>query len=150
LYLFIKANYPHHEGIWGWGDVADQVVMMVRNIRRSMVEYHDILWDIGYAKTWEEASLFLDNLYSDRPPLSDFLAWRDERVMDEVHWYGWFLDYWMEGGKDLLYCSLCHFVPLPTLIYTHNIIRPLPRHFHSQDDYKRTLGYAHDAHSVHS
>ncbi len=34
---FIKANYPHHEGIWGWGGVADQVVMMVRNMRRSMV-----------------------------------------------------------------------------------------------------------------
>eukprot|EP00986_Skeletonema_menzelii_P013972 scaffold8686_cov122-Skeletonema_menzelii.AAC.2 len=95
---FIKANYPHHEGVWGWGDVADQVVMMVRNIRRSMVEYHDILWDIGYAKTWEDASLFLDNLYSERPPLTDFLAWRDERVMDEVHWYGWFIDYYMEGG----------------------------------------------------
>jgi hypothetical protein len=35
---FIKANYPHHEGIWGWGNVADQVVLMVRNIRKSMVE----------------------------------------------------------------------------------------------------------------
>ena len=35
---FIKANYPHHEGIWGWSSNADQVVMMVRNIRRSMVE----------------------------------------------------------------------------------------------------------------
>jgi len=35
---FIKGNYPHHEGIWGWGTVADQVVMMVPNIRRSMVE----------------------------------------------------------------------------------------------------------------
>eukprot|EP00957_Ditylum_brightwellii_P071780 5456359-Ditylum_brightwellii.AAC.1 len=43
---FIKANYPHHEGIWGWGDVGDQVVMVVRNIKRAMVEYHDILWDI--------------------------------------------------------------------------------------------------------
>ena len=59
---FIKANYPHHEGIWGWEDVADQVVMMIRNIRRSMVEYHDILWDIGYAKTWDEATLNLDKL----------------------------------------------------------------------------------------
>eukprot|EP00985_Skeletonema_marinoi_P020031 scaffold11712_cov111-Skeletonema_marinoi.AAC.2 len=88
---FIKANYPHHEGIWGWGDAADQVVMMVRNIRRSM-------WDIGYAKTWEDASLFLDNLYSERPPISDFLAWRDERVLDEAHWYGWFIDYYMEDG----------------------------------------------------
>ena len=35
---FIKANYPHHEGIWGWGNVADQVIMMIRNIRKSMVE----------------------------------------------------------------------------------------------------------------
>lgn len=58
----------------------------------------DILWDIGYAKTWDEASLLLDNLYSERPPLADFLEWRDLRVMDEVHWYGWFIDYWMERG----------------------------------------------------
>lgn len=37
-----------------------------------MVEYHDILWDIGYAKTWEEATLNLDNLYGERPPVSFF------------------------------------------------------------------------------
>ena len=35
---FIKANYPHHEGYWGWGPVADQVVLMVPYIRRSMTE----------------------------------------------------------------------------------------------------------------
>jgi len=34
---FIKSNYPHHEGIWSWGAQADQVVMVVRNIRRTMV-----------------------------------------------------------------------------------------------------------------
>jgi len=95
---FIKANYPHHEGIWGWGDAADQVVMVVRNIKRAMVEYHDILWDIGYAKTWEEAFQLIPNLYAERPPIEDFLAWRDERVFDEIKWYGWFIDYYMEGG----------------------------------------------------
>ena len=52
------------------------------------VEYHDILWDIGYAKTWAEASELMTNLYAERPPLDDFLAWRDLRVMDEIHWYG--------------------------------------------------------------
>ena len=41
---FIKANYPHHEGIWGWGDVGDQVVLVVSDIQKVMVEYHDILW----------------------------------------------------------------------------------------------------------
>jgi hypothetical protein len=75
--------------------------MVVRNIRRSMVEYHDILWDIGYAKTFEEASEKIGNLYSERPPLKDFEAWRDERVLDEIHWYGWFIDYYMEDGKIL-------------------------------------------------
>ena len=39
---FIKANYPHHEGIWGWENVADQVVLMVRNIRKSMVECESV------------------------------------------------------------------------------------------------------------
>lgn len=42
--------------------------------------------------------MFLENLYVERPPMEDFLAWRDLRVMDEVHWYGWFIDYWMEAG----------------------------------------------------
>jgi hypothetical protein len=85
---FIKANYPHHEGIWGWGTNADQIVLVVKNIRKSLVEYHDILWDIGYAKTWDEATLNLDNLYTQRPPLDDYLEWRDLRVIDEIHWYG--------------------------------------------------------------
>ena len=48
----------------------------------------DIFWDIGYAKTWDEATLFLSNLYFARPPLEAFLEWRDLRVMDEAHWYG--------------------------------------------------------------
>lgn len=95
---FIKANYPHHEGIWGWEDAADQVILMIRNIRKAMVEYHDILWDIGFAESYEEAAGLLDQAYSERPPVEDFREWRDERVLDEVHWYGWFIDYWMEGG----------------------------------------------------
>ncbi|KAL7535628.1 hypothetical protein ACHAXR_006621 [Thalassiosira sp. AJA248-18] len=124
---FIKGNYPHHEGIWGWGSAADQVVMMVPHIRRSIVEYHDILWDLGYqsqfilhflvpilcvllpdATTWEDATLLSDNLYGALPDIDDYYEWRDARVMDEAHWYGWFIDYWMEGG-------------LMRDIFTHNI-----------------------------
>ena len=72
--------------------------MIVRNIRRSLVEYHDILWDIGYAKTFDEAYANLDNLYAERPPVEDFMEWRDLRVLEEIHWYGWFIDYYMEEG----------------------------------------------------
>jgi hypothetical protein len=62
--------------------------MMIRNIRTSMIEYHDILWDIGYAKTWDVATENIDNLYGEQPPVEDFYEWRDLRVMDEIHWYG--------------------------------------------------------------
>ena len=98
--MFLK---PHHEGIWSWEGKADQMVMVVRNMRRSMVEYHDILWDIDYAETFEDAFKRISNLYQERPPLEDFLAWRDERVMDEIYWYGWFIDYWMEVNLKVQY-----------------------------------------------
>jgi len=103
---FIKANYPHHEGIWGWGDVADQVVMVVSPLKRVLIEYHDILWDIGYAQTFEEAYERITNLYisagagvpEENAPVEEFLVWRDLRVFDEIHWYSWFIDYYMEAG----------------------------------------------------
>ncbi len=44
---FIKANYPHHEGIWGWGDFGDQVILVVSEMKRVIIEYHDILW-VGF------------------------------------------------------------------------------------------------------
>ena len=139
---FIKANYPHHEGIWGWDTAADQVVMMIRNIRKSMIEYHDILYDLAvvyhfdiddidsihrgkfpphtnpfhlpienYVAAREAAANNLANLYSEAPPLEDWLGWRDLRVLEEIQWYGWFIDYWMEGG-------------LMRDIYTHQITTP--------------------------
>ena len=30
----------------------------------------------------------LENLYAERAPIEAFFPWRDDRVMDEVHWYG--------------------------------------------------------------
>ena len=53
---FIKANYPHHEGIWGWGDVGDQVILVVSELRRVLVEYHDILW-VSFKKALLTCSL---------------------------------------------------------------------------------------------
>ena len=81
---YIKTNYPHHEGIWGWQDHADHVILVVRNIRETIDEYHDILADIDYAKTWEEATEKIPNLYNGYIDMDNYAGWRDERVMDEV------------------------------------------------------------------
>ena len=130
LQPYIKTNYPHHEGIWGWQDHADHVILIVRNIRQTIDEYHDILADIDYAKvsvssgllllyllvnmfvlshhfvsiaisslqTWEEATEKIPNLYNGYIDMDNYAGWRDERVMDEIGWYGWVIDYWMESG----------------------------------------------------
>mmetsp|Transcript_24646 Transcript_24646/g.38841 ORF Transcript_24646/g.38841 Transcript_24646/m.38841 type:complete len:499 (+) Transcript_24646:2-1498(+) len=95
---FIKANYPHHEGFWGWGSLADQTILLVPYIRRSMVEYNDVLSDMGYPSTWDDPDIREKLLYIDKTPQELWYEWRDLRVMDEVHWWGWFIDYWMEGG----------------------------------------------------
>lgn len=53
-----------------------------------MIEYHDILWDISHTKTWVDASLQLNHLYSEKLPIEEYLEWRDSRLIEEIHWYG--------------------------------------------------------------
>ena len=118
---FIKSNYPHHEGIWSWGSQADQVVLVVRNIRRTMVEYHDILWDIATAKN--SGIDDLEVLYKYTPPISSFFAWRDARVMDEISWYGWFSKCGLVFEADiilyLIYSLALSLLNFHTVFYVH-------------------------------
>ena len=68
------------------------MLLVVQNIRTSLVEeYNDILWNIIPEK------MPLNGMNDLQQPLmEDYFAWRDLRVMEEVHFYGWFIDYWME------------------------------------------------------
>lgn len=95
---FMKANYPHHEGLWTWEDNMDQVMLVMRNPRHAIIEYHDVLYDINYANNAILAYNLSDNLYKQRAPVDEYMEWRDNRTLIEIHWYGWFVDYWMEGG----------------------------------------------------
>lgn len=65
---FIKSNYPHYDGCWSWGDAIDKVVLVVSYIRKTLVEFHDIMWDLGFPSNYEEALLNEDNLFSSVPP----------------------------------------------------------------------------------
>jgi hypothetical protein len=87
------------------------------------------------AKTWEEANLHLENLYSTQAPLEvsaifcktwifmlcislivifaviclqDFLAWRDLRVIDEILWYGWVILHSACQILILIWCMESH------------------------------------------
>jgi len=101
---FIKTNFPHHDGTWGWDAAGDQVILVVRNLREALVEFHNIMWDLGFKDTYEEVLKYQDNLYAGRPPVDLFLSWRDQQVLDEIHWSTFFTDYWMEEGliRDVL------------------------------------------------
>jgi len=95
-------SYVLSSFIIGWEDNADQVLLVVRNIRFTIDEYHDILADIDYAKTWEEATEKIPKLYKGEIYEVLYNAWRDERTMDEIGWYGWLIDYWMEGVSVII------------------------------------------------
>lgn len=101
---FMKSNYPHHEGDWTWGDEMNQVIMVMRNPRQAIREYHDVLYDIDYADDAEKAYSMMHNLYIKRAPMDNYIKWRDNRTFAEIHWYGWFIDFWMEGGllRDIM------------------------------------------------
>lgn len=45
---FIKTNYPHQTGVWSWDDAADQVALVVQNIRQSLIQYSDIYWSVAF------------------------------------------------------------------------------------------------------
>ena len=79
-------------------------------MRSSMVEFHDIMWDLDYTKSFEEALNKEELLYEKQPSLEDFRLWRDVRLMREIHWFGWFIDYWMEVRRIqvLFLCSVHH------------------------------------------
>jgi hypothetical protein len=56
---FIKANYPHYEGIWGWGDVGDQVVLVVmskrwRRSKRGRLLSNTLTQPLGRASLLED------------------------------------------------------------------------------------------------
>jgi len=128
-YAFFKTQYPHHEGIWSWGDKCSQSVYLLTNPRMALLTYLFILHEIHYAKVWETAYVHLDRVFTMRAPTEDWIKWRDIRVSAEIHWWSWHIDYWMEGGllRDMFTHELTtpkHFLRImaPT-VYTEAELR---------------------------
>ena len=113
-FAFKKTNYPHHDGIWDWGGQMKQVVLFVRNPRWALPSYHHLLYEIEYSDSWIWSYLRQYESYTKRPPIEDWITWRDTRFDIEIKKWGWFIDFWMEGGvlRDMLtneYTTSDHF-----------------------------------------
>lgn len=93
-----KTNYPHHDGAWEWGGNMKQVVLLVRNPRWALPSYHHLLYEIEYADSWILSYLRQHKTYTMRSPIEDWIKWRDTRFDVEIKKWGWFIDFWMEGG----------------------------------------------------
>ena len=97
-FAFMKSNYPQHEGIWSFSDKMNQVILLVRNPRWALPSYLNLLHEIEYSVNWETSYANRENVYTMRPPLEDWIVWREIRFDAEIKKWGWFIDYWMEGG----------------------------------------------------
>jgi hypothetical protein len=120
---FIKTNYPHPSGVWSWDNEADQVALVLQYIRRSMVEYGDVMWYHSFKDSYNKDRVKVEELYGKRNDIDgekyydqlskpfhaniyflvhftiiDFYGWRDANVLLEIYKYGWYIDYWMENG----------------------------------------------------
>jgi len=97
-FAFMKSNYPQHEGIWSFGDKMNQVILLVRNPRWALPSYQHLLHEIEYSINWETSYARRQYVYTMRPPIEDWNVWREIRFDAEIKKWGWFMDYWMEGG----------------------------------------------------
>lgn len=67
---FIKTNYPHPSAVWSWDSEADQVALVVQFIRRSMVEYCDIMWYHSFEDGYNKDRVVLEDMYGQRNHLN--------------------------------------------------------------------------------
>lgn len=98
--VLVNTQYPHREGAWTWGNNIDQTILLVRNPRWAIPQYHMLLSKMHFAHDWETALLYLDRSFSMRPPDTQWIKWRDYHFDDEMKLWRWHIDFWMQGGKQ--------------------------------------------------
>jgi len=94
----VKTQYPHYEGIWSYGSDLDQTILLIRNPRWAIPSYHTLINEIGYAHSWEVAYEELENVFTRRAPMEDWIRWRDYRINDEIILWGYYIDFYMSDG----------------------------------------------------
>eukprot|EP00555_Chaetoceros_dichaeta_P007443 CAMPEP_0198276072 /NCGR_PEP_ID=MMETSP1447-20131203/65115_1 /TAXON_ID=420782 /ORGANISM="Chaetoceros dichaeta, Strain CCMP1751" /LENGTH=759 /DNA_ID=CAMNT_0043970991 /DNA_START=1 /DNA_END=2277 /DNA_ORIENTATION=- len=96
----LKTQYPHKEGIWSWGQDMSQAILLIRNPRWAIPSYHALLSEIHFSLKWPTSFLYISNTFTSRPPIEEWVNWRDYRFEEEIKLWRWHIDFWMEGGTQ--------------------------------------------------
>jgi hypothetical protein len=95
--LHIKTSYPHNEGTWSWGDRMDQMVLLIRNPRWALPSYHNMRFELEFSTNWADSYTRIPHVYTVRPLVADWQAWRDANFDAEMENWVSFIDFWMSG-----------------------------------------------------
>jgi len=77
-----------------------KVIIIIRNPRYAIPSYHTLLSELHYARDPVTAYKYISKVFTLRPPIEQWEKWRALRFNDEIKLWGWFIDYWMEGGTQ--------------------------------------------------
>ncbi len=97
--LTLKTSFPHHEGVWSWGSMMDQMIMLVRNPRSAIPSYHTMRYELDYSGSWQQSYDRRNYTYTERPLVEEWERWRDRRFDDELQAWANFTEFWMTQGE---------------------------------------------------
>eukprot|EP00547_Thalassionema_nitzschioides_P006919 CAMPEP_0194200986 /NCGR_PEP_ID=MMETSP0156-20130528/1388_1 /TAXON_ID=33649 /ORGANISM="Thalassionema nitzschioides, Strain L26-B" /LENGTH=422 /DNA_ID=CAMNT_0038926071 /DNA_START=312 /DNA_END=1580 /DNA_ORIENTATION=- len=95
----IKTQWPHYEGIWSYGATLNQTILVVRNPRWAIPSFHNILSEVNYGQDFSEVYPYLNDLFTKRAPIANWIKWRDLKFEKEIELWAWHIDYYMEQGS---------------------------------------------------
>lgn len=67
-------------------DSGDQVILVVKNMRAALIQLYQTMKQFGFTEMYGESLESKEH----------FLGWRDQQILYEIHWFGFYIDYWME------------------------------------------------------
>lgn len=100
--LTLKTSWPHEDSVWSWSDQMDQTILLLRNPRWAIPSYHAMRYELDFSEDWASSLVRIPYIYTGRPSVEVWEAWRDENFETELNAYIDHINYWMDG-KHYIY-----------------------------------------------
>lgn len=80
----------------------DQTILLLRNPRWAIPSYHTMRYELDFSEDWASSLVRIPYIYTGRPSVEVWEAWRDENFETELNAYIDHINYWMDG-KHYIY-----------------------------------------------